>query len=286
MLSRLLLHIALLFACVGCSRMFLFPDRLNYFPEVQKALILEEGFFDSDGEKLHFWFVPAQKRGARLDSKGLVIQVHGNAQNLSSHVQSLIWLTEEGYDVFTFDYRGYGRSTGKASLSGAFKDVATALDFATKSFTANAMQTQKVVRTFFYGQSLGGTLLLKNLSVHQGRWRPDLVIVESSFFSYRQIAREKMNEIWLTWPFQWLAYVFFPGRYSLEEAELAQLNTYSKILFYSENDPIVPFHNGERIFRSLAEPKSLHRYPEPGHIAAMWVQKGALRKVLLEKMAQ
>ena len=68
--------------------------------------------------ELHYWRIPAQKRKV-VDPhpKGWVVQVHGNAQNLTSHVRGLGWVTELGYGLLIFDYRGYGSSTGKARSS-------------------------------------------------------------------------------------------------------------------------------------------------------------------------
>lgn len=264
----------------GCSDIFLQPDHVDYFPDVRRYVVLEEGNIPiRDGSRLHYWLIPAQQqRVVSRNPKGMVIQVHGNAQNLSAHVHGLGWLTEEGYDLAIFDYRGYGKSSGPSGLKRAYQDVQTALDY----FTTE--KNPRRLPVFFYGQSLGGTLLLKNVSSQPHRWWPRLVIVESSFFSYPQIAREKLAGFFLTWPFQWLAYLVISDSYSLDPNELKQISPVPVLLFYSERDPIVPLHNGEQIFMSLAEPKRLITYPEPGHTAAMWVQEKRLRKDLLEAM--
>src|SRR4051794_32327506 len=92
------LWIGLSCSLLGCGSLFLYPDRNNYFLSAHEQVIFEEGFIPTDdGEKLHYWIVPAQhEKVLAAKSKGLVIQVHGNGQNLSSHVRNLGWITEAG----------------------------------------------------------------------------------------------------------------------------------------------------------------------------------------------
>lgn len=259
----------------GCTGLFLRPDHINYFPKVDEYFVVEEGDIPvTNPDKLHFWYLPPQiKKNVRNKPLGIVVQVHGNAQNLSSHVQSLLWLTELGYGLFVFDYRGYGESTGSLSIDWAYQDVALALDYVTKRFSEPII---------FYGQSLGATLLLKAVSRHPRRWRPALVVAEAPFYSFPQIAKEKLSQAWLTWPFQLLPYLLVSNRYGLNDNELASVTPTPVLLFHSIRDPIVPAHNTIRIFAQLSDPKEMHIFEEPGHIHAMHVRRGQYRKVLLE----
>ncbi len=65
-----------------------------------------------DGERLHGWFAAA--RGPAL---ARILLCHGNAGNVGDRVAHLELLTRAGFDVLAFDYRGYGRSTGRPSDS-------------------------------------------------------------------------------------------------------------------------------------------------------------------------
>jgi uncharacterized protein len=281
-MKNLIWLVTLVTVCgLGCSNLFLFPDNDNYFREIGNYVEYQEGFIPTpDGEKLKYWLVPAQvKRNLDKKPKGIVVQVHGNAQNLTAHIRSLGWLTEKGYSLFTFDYRGFGQSTGKPDLDDAFKDLATALDYVTKELNPDGLPV------YFYGQSLGGTLLLKAVSSSPQRWKPAMIVVESSFYSYTQIAREKLAGFWISWPFQWLAYLAITGQYSLDRQELERISPTPVYLFYSERDPVVPVHNAKKIFQDLNQPKKLFSFADPGHTNAMWVQNGKYRDILLEAMA-
>lgn len=269
-----------IFFLTGCGGLFLYPDRDNYFPDAEKYVIRQEGFIPTaDGEKLHYWVLPAQKdKVLNKKPKGFVILLHGNAQNLTAHVRNLGWVTAAGYNLAIFDYRGYGQSSGSTSLKGVSADVVTALDFATKELNPQGLPV------CLYGQSLGGTLLLKAVSQAPARWKPSLIVVESSFFDYREIGREKMAQSWITWPLQWLPYFVLHDKYSLKANELKSLAGIPKLLFYSTSDPIVPIHHGRKIFDTLPEPKSFYTYPQVGHIVAMWVQQGRYRDTLVDAL--
>ncbi|UPT75824.1 MAG: lysophospholipase [Elusimicrobiota bacterium] len=68
------------------------------------------------------WF-PAQNGPAR----GTIVHFHGNGENMTSHYLFVYWLALERWNVFTFDYRGYGASGGEKSIAGSVADGAAAI---------------------------------------------------------------------------------------------------------------------------------------------------------------
>ena len=114
----------------GCVQsMFYYPDRVRY--ETPKALGLRYEavqFQSGDGTRLSGWFIPAADRQSPKDAKGTVVHFHGNAQNMSSHWRFVAWLPAQDFNVFVFDYRGYGESEGKPEPKGVFEDSNAALD--------------------------------------------------------------------------------------------------------------------------------------------------------------
>ena len=103
----------------GClNHRFYQPNRTLYPTPDQCDLHYEEVFFKSkDGTKLHGWFVSALG-----DAVGTVIHFHGNFGNLTYYLNQICWLPVNNFNVFTFDYRGYGRSEGTPSRSGIYED--------------------------------------------------------------------------------------------------------------------------------------------------------------------
>jgi len=79
-------------------------------------------FSADDGVELYGWFLPAKDRAS-----GTILQLHGNAENISTHFASVAWLPAQGFNVFVFDYRGYGASEGVPTLEGAQKDIDAAM---------------------------------------------------------------------------------------------------------------------------------------------------------------
>ncbi len=180
------------------------------------------------------WFLPARGK-----ARGTVLFLHGNAENISTHFANVYWLPEHGYQVFLFDYAGYGESQGSPSGDGIHTDVARMVRYV----IANSRVTSTPL--FLMGQSLGATMALYTASLPQFKDTFRGVIADSPFSSYRRIAREKLGLLWLTYILQWpLGFLVYDG-YSPER-------TVSKIeipvlLIHGLQDETVPPHHSRRL---------------------------------------
>jgi fermentation-respiration switch protein FrsA (DUF1100 family) len=123
--------------------------------------------------------------------------VHGNAQNISTHIGAVAWLPAEGFDVLLFDYRGYGSSEGTPSLGGLQHDFEAALALLLDSPELDAGPV------VVFGQSLGAAVAITGLAASPERDRVAGLVIEGGCTSYRDVAREKLAGLWLTWPLQW-----------------------------------------------------------------------------------
>ena len=74
-----------------------------------------------DGERLHGWWVEAS-----AERLGSILLCHGNGGNVGDRVRHAQLLSRAGFDVLLFDYRGYGRSTGKPDEEGTVMDARAA----------------------------------------------------------------------------------------------------------------------------------------------------------------
>src|ERR1041384_5905226 len=125
--------LALALGCLtGCAQgAFYHPDRGLHDPPARLGLKYEQVTFASqDGTRLVGWFIPARGYADPKRAKGTVVHFHGNAQNLSAHWQFVDWLPQRGFNLFVFDYRGYGASQGSPEPKGVFEDSLAALDYA------------------------------------------------------------------------------------------------------------------------------------------------------------
>ncbi len=100
--------------------------------------------------------------------------------------------------MLALDYRGYGASEGAPTLAGMQLDI----DAAMKHLIAHKnIDPNKII---IFGQSLGGALAIHYTAHSAYRANIRAIIVDSAFYDYRQITREKLASSPLTWLLQWL----------------------------------------------------------------------------------
>ena len=242
----------------ACTGVFFQPHRILVATPDNLGLAYQEiPFKTRDGLELLGWFMPAQ--GAAL---GTVLQLHGNAENISTHFASLAWMPERGFNVFIFDYRGYGASEGEPTLAGTQIDIDAAID---ALLARNDIDKGHIV---MYGQSLGGALAAYYVAHSPNRDRLRALVLESAFSDYVEIAREKFADHWLTWPFQWLPKLTVDDRFSPLPG-MARISPLPLLILHGDQDEIVPVHHGRLLYEAALEPKQLWIVPGAGHIQTM-----------------
>ena len=257
----------------ACTRLFFQPSRVLIQNPQQLGLSYQDVSFNSaDGTRLHGWFFPAQTRPV----KGTFVQVHGNAENISTHFASLAWVTKHGYHLWTFDYRGYGQSAGQVSMDGVHEDVRAAISEA--RVLSDAQGGGPLI---LYGQSLGGALLLYAVGTLADRHAIAVVVVDSAFSSYQALAREKLAGSWVTFPLQALTPILISDRYAPKRV-LADISPLPLLVIHGERDGIVPWPHGGVIYKLAKAPKWFWKLPGVGHIQAMSAQHREYRQALLD----
>jgi uncharacterized protein len=241
----------------GCTGVIFQPMHQLVLTPDQIGLDYEEvEFAAADGVRLNGWFLPA-----RAPRRGSILFLHGNAQNISTHIASVAWLPAEGFDVLLFDYRGYGRSDGSPSLAGLHLDF----DAALKALLARPeIERNKVI---VFGQSLGGSLAVTGLAASPRRQQVRALIVEGAFTSYRALAQEKLAGFWLTWPVQAPLSLTIDDRYRPIDV-IGELAPLSLLIVHGEADRIVPAEHAVALYEAARPPKTLWLVPGAGHIAA------------------
>ena len=258
----------------GCNRLFyhptpdilITPQRLNYAYE-------EVAFKSLDGTALHGWFIPG-----RGSIRGTVILYHGNAENISNHYGAVYWLPDEGYNVFLFDYRGYGKSDGVPSREGIQEDGIAALEYIR---IRGDVAPHPII---IYGQSLGGAVAVATVAT-QKQDGIGAVILESSFTGYRNSAREKLGSLWLTWPLQWPLSFLISNEYSPIEV-IGALSPIPLLIVHGDSDEVITKHHSETLFMAAKEPKTLWIIPGGHHIDAFSPSHPGNRRKLMEFLDQ
>jgi fermentation-respiration switch protein FrsA (DUF1100 family) len=256
----------------GCANgLFYYPDRTDYGTPAGHGLTYEDCHFASrDGTRLHGWFMPA-----RAPARGTVIHFHGNAQNISAHQDFVTWLPAEGFNVFTFDYRGYGRSQGRPSRRGVYEDSVAAIEY------VRARKDVDPERLLVLGQSLGGANAMAALGSGHGAGVRGIVI-DSTFLSYRRIARDVAGKTILLWPVQWpLAWFLVTGDYSPEDYVI-ELPAAPIVFMHGTSDQVVPYHHSPALFALAREPKELWTIRGGRHIDGLIGHQGVYQAKVAE----
>ncbi len=189
------------------------------------AVPFEEIEVDVEGARLNALYFQ------QPNSRGLVFFLHGNGGNLDPWTSNIEYYRQVNYDLFIFDYRGYGKSSGhNTSEKQLHADVRAAWDA-----VAPRYQDKPIV---VYGRSLGAALaakLAKDVN-------PDLLILVSPFTSMVAMAHQQ-------YPYlpDWLV------RYPLRTDErIADIQ--SPIVFvHGDKDYLIPLEHS-RTLHGLARP--------------------------------
>ena len=272
-----LLLLLLMTPLIGaCDHLFFQPDRHLYLTPEQFGLWHEEVGFDSgDGTRLSGWFLPA--RGSAL---GTVIQFHGNGANISNHLYAVRWLPYAGYNVFLFDYRGYGRSAGSPDRAGAIEDGVAAIRYVRGRKDVDAR------RLVLLGQSLGGAIGLSALA-RAGTAGFRAIVIEASFVSYREVVRLILARSWLTWPFQYpAAYLLFSDRLGPRQ-DLPALAALPLLVVHGTADSVVPIQAGRELYDAFpGADKAFWPIPGADHLEAFSIPASPWREPLLKWLAE
>ncbi len=256
--ARRLFILGLLLSLGACSNLFFVPMQTLLRSPDELGLDFENVFIESsDGVRLYAWFLPTEET-----PRGTILFLHGNAENISTHIGSVYWLPSRGYNVLLLDYRGYGLSGGEPSLQGATDDVQAALHWL---LDHPHLDHNKII---VLGQSLGGDLGV--VAIDRAGLAPRIraLILDSAFSDYRLIAREKLADFWLTWPLQYPLSWLISDHHAPEEA-IARISPTPVLIIHGQADVIVPPHHAERLYRAAQKPKALWIVPDTGHIDAL-----------------
>ncbi|HET7746602.1 MAG TPA: alpha/beta hydrolase [Vicinamibacteria bacterium] len=222
------------------NHLLYFPMRPTGETPAQAGLAFEDVTFrTSDGETLHGWWIPATKQPATAH----VIFAHGNAGTVADRIDPASLLAERGFDVFLFDYRGYGRSTGSPDEEGTYQDARGARD----AVLARGVDAKRLI---YVGESLGGAVALELAVAHP----PAALALLYSFTSVRELAR-------LHYPM--IPPPIVPNAYpSLERIRGLRTPVF---ITHGGRDDIIPIEHGRRLFEAAPEPKRFLEIPLAGH---------------------
>ena len=195
----------------------------------------------SDGVQLHAWWLEAP--GSRVAT----LYLHGNGGNLTYRPGHLRVMLAAGTSVLIVDYRGYGRSSGRPTERGLYRDADAAYDY----LIGQGYRPGQIV---LHGESLGSAV-----AVDLAARRPCAgVILECPFLSIAYMAGRVVPR---------LGPLFVHGFDT--RRKIAQVHA-PVLIIHGDDDRRVPYTAGRELFEAAHEPKSF------------WVVEGARHLTIVE----
>lgn len=221
---------------------WLFQHRLLYLPTTpgrewaatpaQIGLDYEElRIRTADGVELSAWLVPAEP------DRGLLLFFHGNAGNISHRLESVEIFHRLDLSVLIIDYRGYGRSEGRPSEDGTYRDAAAAWRYSVEEL---GRPPREIV---IFGRSLGAAVAAH--LADDTLQPPAALILESAFTS----APDMAQRVYPFLPARWLT------RFGYRTRDYVAGVDSPVLVIHSEDDEIAPFDLGQEVFAAAPEPK-------------------------------
>ena len=163
------------------------------------------------------------------NSKYVMLFSHGNAEDLGDMLPFLRDIVAQGFSVFSYDYHGYGTSSGKPTEQHVYEDINAAYDYLIN--TLNIPPKHIIV----FGRSIGAAVAI-DLAVRQPVAG---LIVQSGFVTaFRVLTRvpllpfDKFNNL----------------------NKIAQVSC-PALIIHGTKDTIVPFWHGKKLFETVQTPK-------------------------------
>jgi fermentation-respiration switch protein FrsA (DUF1100 family) len=206
----------------------------------QVGLNYEDVFFATeDGQQLHGWYVPGR-------SDVTWLWFHGNGGNISHRVEELA-LFHQRLEVnqFIFDYRGYGKSKGRPTEQGTYRDSRAALAYLQ---ARPDVAPQKIV---YFGRSLGAAVAVE-LAADRA---PLGMVLVAPFASISDMARISFPLL----PFHMLV----RNKYN----SLAHVRRIHRplLILHGSQDGTVPLSQGKKLFEAANPPKRFQELPQASH---------------------
>jgi len=239
----------ILLSCIliisGCTHYIFYPMKEHVLTPDAIGIMYEDIFVETrDSLRLHGWRLFSED-----EAEGTLLFFHGNAENISTHFANVYWLVTNGYDVYIFDYRGYGQSQGEAELDPIIDDMELLIGHVIDDLPVDQ---QLIVM----GQSLGASLSIYSVAHSQHRDRIAALVSVAAFSDYHDIAQDALSSSWLFWLFQWPLSMTISNTYSPVESidEVAPVPIF---IMHSDEDEIIDYYHAEVLYEAALEPKQL-----------------------------
>ena len=221
--------------------------------------------------------VTHSKDGGTQRARGTVLHLHGNAGNVTGHFQHVAWLPAVGWNVLTFDYRGYGQSEGSVTRENTIADAHAAL---------NCLLHRPDVdpgRIVAFGQGLGGAI---GIVLAAERQEIRGFATDGAFDSYRAIVRWHIHRnpllLCAAW---WIPLVLRDDGFDPIDS-VARIAPRPLLIMHGTCDRVVDPRMARRLYDAAGEPRELWLAEGADHYGALQDHCEQARLMLLDFFAR
>ena len=258
----------LLFILVGCSKNDIFPtDTKVYDAPENYGYNYEEFYFKSSQEALlRGWLFKA--KGPSL---GIVVVSNGIIYNMSERFKKWTWVLDEGYDLFIYDFRGYGNSFGEVDMFGFVDDVTAAIAY---SHDLNRALPMVVV-----GQSMGGSFVIDAVVKEEYSY-VKLLVIDSTMQGFARSVNDLIEKHFLLWPLIWIPDTITPE--GVDSIDFVDKTNRATLFLVGLQDTVIEPEHSVDLYLKAKEPKALWIVEDAGHVECICKSKvkAALKEVL------
>jgi fermentation-respiration switch protein FrsA (DUF1100 family) len=198
----------------------------------------------SQGNKIFGYFIKSNKPFP----PATILYFHGNYDHLQYYWDRAELLYKTGFNVFIFDYQGYGMSEGTPSESALYADCRAALQYVLSRTDVSAS------RLVFYGYSLGCT---GAIDVASDTFTPSCLLLESPYASASALLQ---SGVLLDIPSSYV----MKGEYNNAD-KIRKVHT-PLLLMHGVDDRFIDIDkNGAVVFNNANPPKQFIRVPGADH---------------------
>jgi len=187
----------------------------------------------SDGVRLHAWYAAA------ADAQATILWSHGNGLSIARRPDLVCTLAARGVNVLAYDYRGSGRSGGRPSEGGLYRDALAAYE----SEREHGMPAERIVS---FGESLGGAV-----AIFLASRRPVGGLAVVSTLTRLRDLHQGFAPLAL--------FARFDSIHRIAQVAVPVF------IAHGDRDRTIRFEHGERLFAAAREPKCFFRAAGAGH---------------------
>jgi fermentation-respiration switch protein FrsA (DUF1100 family) len=206
-----------------------YPDR-RYVPDALPPGIEEIFIETDDGEQIQCYWLP------HPSSPWVLIYFNGNSGNIAHRIPDLIRLADLDLNVLGAGYRGFGRSSGRPSENGIYRDGRAALNHVLKQ---RGFKAEQVI---LMGFSLGTTVVV---DIAREQQLGGLILL-TPLTSGRAVAREH----------GYGPFALFAGNAFNSLSKMDRVRT-PLLILHGTADEVVPIAMGEQIYAAARGRKQM-----------------------------